>query len=357
MGSPYIKGKPGMNVSALFANHSACKRSAGIDIGHPRARDLLLRMAAKADIVVENFSPGVMERHGLSFDELRAVNPDIIMLRMSIQGADGPRGHQPGLGTHIQTLSGIDDLTGFPGELPGGPNAVLPDLVGAPVALIALLSALEHRRQTGRGQCIELSQFESLLTLVQPALVQTQIEGPPARMGNRSLSVCPHGVYPTVGEEQWIAIAAESDADWETLRALLPVSARAALGSLRTLAERKQREDDIDRFIGERTAAQDGDSLATRLQAAGIAAYPLLPGAAMTTDPQLVARGHYWYPDHPVCGRVPVDGPVFRMDHVAPRVFPAPRYAADTGDILRDWLGLGDDDLADLMADGVVVTE
>lgn len=358
MTGPYPLGRPSMDGSALFANVSAGKRSIGLDLTHRDARDLLLRLGRVADVVVENFTPGTLERHGLSYADFRSVNPGIIMVSLSLQGQTGPRAQQPGLGNHLQALCGLDDLTGFPEGPPGGPNQVMPDFIGPWFGLAAVLAALEHRRRTGEGQYLDVSQYETIMMYMQPALLRAQLDGtPPRRRGNRSPYACPHGVYPTAGDDAWIALAVTSDAEWRQLWDLLPAEVQRSWARDSTLAERLARVEALDAAIAAWTQTQDGPALAEQLQAHGIPAYPVNNGLMLLSDPQLVARRHYHYPKHELIGAVPVDDTAFRIPGLQARVTPAPRYATATVAVLKEWLGLDDDEIAELLAAGVITVE
>ncbi|MGE0383087.1 MAG: CoA transferase [Gammaproteobacteria bacterium] len=358
MSGPYPRGRPSMDGSASFANHNATKRSIGVDLAQPAAKDLLLRLAARADLVLENFAVGVLERHGLSFDALRAARADTILLRLSFQGQSGPRRTQAGYGNHVQAMCGLDSLCGFPGGPPGGPNQVLPDFFGPWFALVAALAALDHRDRTGQGQCIDIAQYETALTFLQPALLACTAAGaPPQRQGNRSAHACPHGVFPAAGTDAWIAIAAYDDAQWRALHGLLPEALRARIGPDAGLAQRQAAAGDIEQAIANWSRTQDAEALAQRLQAAGVAAYPVLDGKQLLKDAQLVARGHYAWPEHEYIGRVPIDCPAFRSDALVPHVTPGPRYAAHTLEALADWLAIDDDEIATLLGDGVITCD
>jgi benzylsuccinate CoA-transferase BbsF subunit len=224
--------------------------------------------------------------------------------------------------------------------------------------LVSVLSALEHRDRTGQGQCVDLSQYEALLMFVQPALLETQVTGKtPPRAGNRDPRFCPQGVYPVQGEDQWVALTVRSGAEWRALLGLLPAASRGALSGLDALAERNARADAIDAEIAAWSRAFDGSELAERLQAAGIAAYPVNTGPMLLADPQLAARGHYTWPEHPMIGKIPVDGPPFRLDALELDVRPGPMYGTHSFAVLNEWLGVEADEFANLMAAGVVLAE
>lgn len=356
MTGPYPEGRPSMDGSAPCVSINASKRSLGVDVNHPDARRLILRMARAADVVCENFAPGTIARLGYGYEALRAERPDLIMLSLSMQGQTGPRACQPGLGTHLQAMSGLDHVTGFPDGPPQGPNQVLPDFVGPWLAICAVMAALEHRRLTGRGQLIDISQLEAIMLYVQPRLLEQQLaDTPPERHGNRSPDAAPHGVYPVRGEDRWIALGVADDAGWRRLHGELPVALRERFPARLTAPERLDRCDEIDDALAGWTAGQEGDALATRLQQLGIAAYPVCDGLDLLSDPQLAFRNHYVLAEHGKLGPSLVDAPAFRIDSVTPRIEASPLYAADTSDVLDDWLNLDANAVADLVASGALV--
>jgi crotonobetainyl-CoA:carnitine CoA-transferase CaiB-like acyl-CoA transferase len=356
MTGPYPLGHPSFDGSTTFQSVNASKRSAGIDLDHPEGRALIHRLTREADIVCENFTPGTAARLGCDEASLRAVRPDLIMLSVSLQGQTGPGAPKPGLGNHLQAMSGIDHLTGFPDAPPGGPNQVLPDFIGPLIAVASLLAALEHRRKTGEGQYIDLAQLEAIMLYVQPALIEYALTGTsPERRGNSSPTAAPHGVYPVAGDDCWIAIAVEDDAAWRALRAKLPAELAARFAADMTTGERLGASERLDEAIAEWTRPQDGEALMTSLQNAGVAAYTVSSGMQLIADPQLAHRGHYVDVEHGKLGTQKVDAPSFRFDRLEPRITAGPRYAEHTGEFLQDWLGLDDDAISALVASGALV--
>ena len=356
MTGPYPKGKPSMDGSAPFVSINASKRSLGIDINHPDSRKLILRMAREADVICENFAPGTASRLGYDYETFRAIKPDVIMMSLSMQGQTGARATQPGLGNHLQAMSGLDYMTGFPDGNPQGPNQVLPDFIGPGIAVSSLLAALEHRRRTGEGQYIDISQLEAMMLYMQPGLIQYGVAGSsPERRGNASPTAAPHGVYPVRGEDRWIAIVAGSDADWRQLQEMLPEPVRSRFSVDLNTQERLARRPELDAALVQWSAEWDGDELATALQARGIRAYIVCDGRDLLADPQLGFREHYRFPEHGKLGPSLVDAPPFRISGIEPRLDPGPLYAADGVNVLEDWLSVDADELADLVASGAIV--
>ena len=356
MTGPYPQGHPSMDGSSVYVSINAGKRSLGIDINHPKGRELLYRMTGKADIVCENFTPGTAVRLGYGYEHLRAIRKDIIMMSLSMQGQTGPRADQPGLGNHLQAMSGLDYLTGFPDGTPQGPNQVLPDFIGPWMAIASLLCALEHRNRTGEGQYLDIAQFEAIMLYLQPALMEYGVTGKsPERRGNSSPSHAPHGVYPGTGKERWIAIAVTSDAEWRALHELLPDGLRTRFAADLQTPQRLARQEELDSALAEWAASHNPNELASSLQARGVRAHLACNGQDMLDDPQLAFREHYFTREHSKLGASLMVANSFRISSAMPRFEPGPRYASGSVEVLQDWLRLDEDELADLLVAEAIV--
>ena len=356
MTGPYPQGHPSMDGSSVYVSINAGKRSLGIDINHPKGRELLYRMAGKADIVCENFTPGTAARLGYGYKDFRAIREDIIMMSLSMQGQTGPRADQPGLGNHLQAMSGLDYLTGFPEGRPHGPNQVLPDFIGPWIAIASLICALEHRSRTGEGQYLDISQREAIMLYLQPALIEYGVTGAsPERRGNSSPIHAPHGVYPGKGTERWIAIAVTSDAEWRRLHELLPYALRTRFPADLPTPERLACREELDAALAGWTPGQDPGELAAQLQARGVRAHLVCDGQDLLDDPQLAYRGHYFTREHPKLGPSLMVANSFRITSATPRFEPGPRYASHSVEVLEDWLQLDANEFADLLAAGAIV--
>lgn len=354
MTGPFPLGKPSMDGSALFANVSACKRSLGLDIRHERARDLLLRMVERADVVVENFTAGVLERLGLDFETLRQRNPRVILLRMSLQGQTGPRAQQPGIGNNLQAISGIDELTGFPEAEGMGPTTLLPDFTGYPFGIISVVAALIGRDRRGVADEIDLSQYEALLTVLQPMLAEHQLSGAPlSRQGNWSAAYLWQATLPTAGNDSWVAVSIPSIKEWNALVELTPAATRDALQVIGTPT--RENDAQVLEALSTWTSGQASADLAQLLQAAGIPAFTVATGWDLLNDEQLRWREHYAFPDHPTVGKMPVDRLPFRSTAIEMVTKAAPPYAVDSPQVLEDWLGDTGEQFAELVEAGAIV--
>jgi benzylsuccinate CoA-transferase BbsF subunit len=358
---PVRPGTSGLDASGYFASRNAGKKSFALNMSHPAAISVARRLAQASSVVTSNFRPGVMERWGLSYEELSAGQPDLIYLTMPMQGATGPHARYAGFGSTIAALSGLVAPSGLPGRVPVGTGTHYPDHVPNPGhALVALLAALVHRNRTGRGGRIELSQFESTAGLLGPAVIRHSVTGeqPPAR-GNRVPWAAPHGVYPCQGDDTWIAVSAGTEAQWAALSGVLadgePGADMAADPRFVGLDSRREYEDDLDALVAARTARRDRWELMGRLQAAGVPASVVETTGDIFDDPVLAARSYWQVLEHPVMGPMRnASAPHLWNGQPVSPASPAPLLGQDTEEISRDLLGLSAQEYSELVADGVL---
>jgi benzylsuccinate CoA-transferase BbsF subunit len=364
---PVRPGTSGLDASGYFASRNASKKSFALNMSHPAAVSVARRLARASSVVTSNFRPGVMERWGLSYQELSAGQPDLIYLTMPMQGATGPHSRYAGFGSTIAALSGLVAPSGLPGRVPVGTGTHYPDHVPNPGhALVALLAALVHRNRTGRGGRIELSQFESTTGLLGPAVLRYSVTGnQPSARGNRVPWAAPHGVYPCLGDDTWIAISAGTEAQWAALSGVLarsepggdgePGEDLAADPRFAGLDSRREHEDALDGLVGARTARWDRWELMGRLQAAGVPASVVETTGDVFDDPVLAARRYWRVLEHPVMGPVRNASAPHRWNGqpVSP-ASPAPLLGQHTEEISTDLLGLSADEYRRLVADGVL---
>jgi crotonobetainyl-CoA:carnitine CoA-transferase CaiB-like acyl-CoA transferase len=186
---PYLDNKPGLNRSGCFDICNNSKLSVTIDLKAKGGLDAAKKLVAWADVVIENFTPGTMKRLGLGYEALCEIREDIIFLSTCNQGQSGPHAQHPGFGSHLSSLSGFTHFTGFPGETPSLPFGPYIDFIGVGFGLVALSAALDYRRRTGKGQCIDVAQYECGVHFIAPALLDHQVNGRTMeRMGNPLVS-------------------------------------------------------------------------------------------------------------------------------------------------------------------------
>lgn len=347
---PFLNGRFGGEGSALFHTMNAGKLMVGIDLRKPEAREVVLDLVRWADVVMETFSPGAMERLGLDYESLRRVKPDLVMMSSSLMGQTGPLSSFAGYGNLGAALSGLLELTGWPDRPPAGPFGAYTDSVAPRFATAALLAALDHRRRTGRGQYIDFSQVEASIHFLAPLIAETSGTGRVAsRAGNADSDLAPHGVYPIAGDDRWIAIGVAEDAQW---RALADVLGRASLaGDTRfaTADGRRGQRAALDAIVAECTEDRDGAKLEAELQARGVPAHRVQSSGELAQDPQLLHRGHFIEVTHPDRERSIVEASRFQLSRTpARRPTVAPTLGADNHYVLTEILGYDEERIAEL---------
>ena len=353
---PYKDDEAGWNRSQFFGEFNTSKRSLTVDLKHERAGKITRRLLEWADVVLESFTPGAAARLGIGYETARAVNPSLVMVSTCLMGQTGPCASMAGYGYHAAAVAGFFELTGYPDRPPVGPWNAYTDTVAPRFLTTTLLAALDHRRRTGEGQHIDLGQMEAALHFLAPELIARQTTDQTFnRNGNRSRDAAPQGVYPTAGEDQWLAIAVETDAQWRALRRLLGEPEWAMEAALDTTSGRLADHDAIDEALAVWTAKQSGQAVMKQLLDAGVPAGRVQRSSDLLEDPQLLHRGFHRWLDHPEMGRIPYSGHQFRISGYdnGPRT-PAPLIGGESFEVLSEELGFGAEAIAELMASGAI---
>ncbi len=349
-------GSGKLDHSLFFACINPNKLSAGLNMKDPRAVGLAKRMIGWADVVIENFAPGVMDKWGLGYAAIQDEFPGLIMASTCLWGQTGPERAYPGFGGQGAALAGFNYLTGWPDREPLGPFGTITDSISPRYGVVAIAAALLHRARSGQGAHLDVSQVETGVYGLSEWLLAHAVTGTTtARMGNRSPHAAPHGVFPCAGADRWIALAVHDDEDWRRLVAAMDAPAWASAAALATLAGRLAALDAIEADLAVWTAPQDAVALAVRLQAAGLDAAPVADMQDLLADPQLAHRNHFTELTHEVIGRCVVESMGFRLS-AAPMRFtrPAPRLAADSREVYCDLLGMESAEFEELSAAGVL---
>ena len=333
-----------------------------LDLTSRRGVDLLLRLVAKSDAVIENYTASVLPRLGLDYDRLRLVNPELVVVSMPPFGASGPWMNHRAYGSTVEQASGLPHLNGRDGDPPTMQHVALGDPIAGINAAAALLAALRHRQRTGEGQYVDLSHVQSMVPLAAHGLIEQAVRGaPPERSGGRHPLFAPWGVYPCIGAEPWITITVETEDQWRGLCGVLGTDAedRRFAGA----AGRKRREDELDGELAARTALHDGLALERRLASAGVPAAVLRNTLDVLYDPHLDARGYWQWRERAYVGNQPNPSAPFRPipEDGESRPYavewPAPTLGQHNRDVLTRLLGLSADELKALERDKVIGTE
>lgn len=359
----YPAGEPGeqpWNRAAYFNQRNRGKIGVTLDFSTVGGKALITRFAAISDALVENFRAGVLDRQGLGWEGLQKINPQLVYLKLSSQGATGPERDYGSLGSTLEQTAGIASLTGYDDGIPLLTNETYPDPVAGILGVGALIAGLRRARQSGQGQFIDFSQREATIGLLGDALMDFELNGRVAGpIGNRDPVSAPHGVYRCRGDDAWIAIAVETDGQWRGLCAAMGEPDWSADGRFRAIAERRQFQDEIDAKLAAWTAGFDHIELMRLLQQHGVPAGAVLDGVELLADPQLGARG-WWEQVTPTAIRrpFPMITPPWRMSGSPHRpLSPAPLLGEHNDTIYRDLLGLSAGEYAAYQAAGVISRE
>src|SRR5947209_3675298 len=276
--------------SWTFNDASRAQLSVALDLRTPRGRELALRLCAAADVLIENNRGDVVRQWGLDYEDVRRVRPDVIYVASQGFGRGGPLGEASAYGPLNSAFAGVTWLWNHrDAPYPAGSSLNHPDHIAAKLAAVAVLAALEHRRRRGEGQLIEMSQAEAAAYLIGEFYLEGPSTGrPAAQHGNAALYACPHGVYPSAGEDRWVAIAVVGDEAWERFADALGWPLEPALASL---AGRLAARAHLDWRVAEWTRARSAEEAAAALQAAGLSAMPVENGDDHRAGPHLAARG------------------------------------------------------------------
>jgi crotonobetainyl-CoA:carnitine CoA-transferase CaiB-like acyl-CoA transferase len=353
---PFADGKPGWNRSQFFGDFNTSKLDLCLDLKHPQATEIARKLVAWADVFVESYTPGAIARVGLGYETLRALKPSLVMLSTCLMGQTGPHKHMAGYGYHAGALAGFTELTGWPDAPPAGPYQAYTDVVAPRFLIATLLAAVDHARRTGEGQHIDLAQLEAGLQFLAPELLDYQANSRlAARLGNRGCDAVPQGVYPCKGEDQWCAVAVESEAQWSSLCRVLRAQDWLADAALASPAGRAARHDELDLRIARWTCMRSPREAMEILQASGVPAGAVQRSHELVHDPQYLHRGFHHPLEHPEMGLVPYTGHQWRIRGYAS----GPRWAAPTlgqhsFQVLTEIAGLSADEISELVACGAV---
>jgi crotonobetainyl-CoA:carnitine CoA-transferase CaiB-like acyl-CoA transferase len=351
---PFPNGEPGKSV--LFHSLNVGKSMMTLDLRNDAGRRVFLDLVRWADVVVESFSPKAMKSWGLGYESLSKVNPGLVMLSSSLMGQTGPQAGFGGFGNLAAAVTGFHDLTGWPDRAPAGPWGAYTDYVTPRHGAIALLAALEHRRTTGEGQHIDLSQAEAALHFLGPALLDFTVNGDvPTRAGNLDPQMAPHGVYPAQGEDRWVAIAVEHDEEWEALCEIIGAPQLGRDPLYGTVERRLARVKEIETLLSAWTRARDMHDIERTLQARGVPASALRGPAELSEDPQLIARDHFIQVDDGAGGQTVIEGNYFRLSRTPARPDGGyPELGRDSQRVLEEVLRYDDDQITQLVLAGAL---
>jgi crotonobetainyl-CoA:carnitine CoA-transferase CaiB-like acyl-CoA transferase len=358
--APFYGGRHTVESSALYINTNAGKQGLALDLATEAGRAVVRDLARWADILIESYAPGLMQRWGLGYEQLAADNPGLIMLSSSLMGNTGRFSRLAGYGNVGAAMGGFQYIVGWPDRPPLGPFGPYTDFVAPRLALVALLAALEDRQRTGRGCYLDVSQVESGVWFLAPEIAAFAADGVvQGRVGNRDATFVPHGVFacqPAARDQaDHVAIAIRDDADFAALVRLMGRPELATDPRLSGVAARRAAEDELEAMINDWTSIRTAPEVEAACQAVGVPAHRASTSADFVSDPQLAHRGHLIRLPHPVFDEVVVEAPRYVLSDTPGSITKvAPAIGQDSVHVLRDILRYPPEKVAELDQQGVL---
>jgi crotonobetainyl-CoA:carnitine CoA-transferase CaiB-like acyl-CoA transferase len=357
----YPQGIPGerpWDRSAHHVHRNGNKRSVTLDLARAAGKRLFLELVAVCDALIENYRASVLDRLGLGYAVLSTVNPQLVYVKISSQGATGPEQDYGSLGSTLEQTAGLASITGYDDGRPLMTNETYPDPVVGILAVGALLAALRRRRQSGKGSFVDISQREVTVTLLGEAVVDFSRSGRVAApIGNAHPFLAPHGVYPCQVEDTWVALAVGSDGEWRGLCRAIGQPELSEDARFATLPLRWRNQPALDEILSAWTRARDHYQAMHILQAHGVAAGAVLTAGEVIADPHLEARTFWDAVNHPEAGAYrQVTTPWRLSKHPRRATSPAPGLGEHNGYVLGELLGLSAQEISALEAQGIIGT-
>lgn len=345
-----------VNGSFLFDIVNNDRLSVGLNMNHPRALEVAQMLVRWADVVVDNFRPGTMAKWGLSYEDIKKLKPDIIMISTSLFGNTGPHADMPGYGPHLQAYAGFTNMAGRPDGRSVMVGQSVPDFIAPTFGVTAVIAALDYRRRTGQGQYIDLSELETAIFGLAPALLDYTVNGRiQTRAGNSCHYAAPHNTYRCQGDDRWCAIAVFTEQEWRSLCEVMGNPEWSKEARFQTLLGRKENEADLDRLIEEWTVNYPPEDVMAKMQEAGVAAGVVQNAEDVCEhDPQVKHRHQFWELDQPVLGRHSYLGGCFTLSKT-PRELKrgSPLLGEHSEYVYKELLGMSQEEYDSYLLDGV----
>ena len=349
-GRPIIGTERDPEQHPMFHNVNRGKLSVTLNTNHQEAVELARRLVTHCDVVLENFSPGVMHRLGLGYEDLKAIKEDIIMVSISSHGQTGPlrdlRAYAPSIGA----MAGLDSTLGYEGERPLGLKHAYADISGALHAVFATVSALHQRQRTGRGQYVDLSMLRATVATMGAGLMEYEATGRVlGPKGNYDPTMAPYGNYPCQGEDRWVSIAVANDEEWRGLAQAMGSPNWTTEDRFASRYQRQRHRGELDDQLSEWTSQRDAWEITELLQSHGVAAIPVMDAEERLHDRHNQERGLYHEIEHPSLGVEPIFNLMWNLEKTPPSIRShAPLLGQHNQQVLCDMLGLSPSELSDL---------
>ncbi len=358
--APFKDYEPGPDRSAFATCYNTNKYGISVDLKTAKGREVAKKLVEWADIVCESMTPGSMTKLGLDYESLKRIKPDVIMYSTCQLGQYGPYSKLPGYGNIGAAMSGASYLVGWPDRDPAGAFGAYSDFIAPWFLISTLIGALLYRKRTGKGLYIDMSQIEAAITFLAPAILDYTVNGRIAeRRGNSSPYAVPHNAFPCLGSERWVVISVSTDEEWDMFCEVIGRPDWTKDLQFRTFMGRKKNEDELNQLIGEWTKEYTPEQVFTMMQEAGVPA-----GVVenchhdLFNDPQLKHRCHFRFLEHEVIGKHAYNAPAYILSKTPNHIHKAgPTLGEDNEYVFKEILGYSDDDIADMLIEGVITTD
>ena len=354
---PFAHDDRRLNSSGYWNTHNRSKYSVNLDMKSEKAHELIIRLIAMSDLVLENFSARGMKAIGFDYERLREINPRIVYCSMAGFGHRGPYKNYVAYGPMQESQAGIVNLTGWPDGQPSRVGTSYPDAAAGVSAAFMIVAALRHARRTGQGQWIDLGQTLTAAALTGTAVIEYTVNGEiQQRNGDYHRYFAPHNIYQCSGDDQWCAISVENEEEFVSLATTIGQPELLHDARFATNAARLQNRQELDELINKWTTQFDHYEVMRTLQAAGVAAGAVLSTGEFVENEHIKARGFMQSFDHPVVGEKLYPGVPFKMSQTPGYIHrPAPGLGADTEHIFKNLLGMNDEQIKQLDDEGILV--
>ncbi len=348
----------GYEWSAVFNGVNRNKYGITLNLNHPKGKEIFKKLVEIGDIVAENFSPRVMENWGLSYKELKKINPKIIMLSMPGFGTTGPWRNYVTFGPNVEMVSGMPIVSGYK-DGPPMMTGYIADPAAGLMGAVAVMTALRRRQKTGKGQHIDLSQIEAFTSFMAgPIMDYTMNKRMQPRRGDRHPSFAPHGAYRCKGDDEWVTITVSSDEEWERFCQAVGNPAWTRWPRFADALSRYENHDELDKLIHEWTMQRDKREVMQIMQQANVAAAPVLNYGEVLSDPHIEARGFFETITRPVTGTHPYPGFPVKLSGTPVKIRkPAPTLGQDNEYILKKYLHMKEKEIAKLAEEEIIGTK
>lgn len=360
LGLPFKDFQRGINRSAFGCAFNTQKYGISLDFSQPKGQEAVRKLIMWADIVTDSMTPGSLAKWGLDYESVVKFKPDIIYCSTCQMGQQGPFSKFGGYGAYGAAYSGYCQILGYPDRTPLPLYNNYSDFIAPWYLTIAIISALLYRRKTGKGMYLDQAQIEAGVTMLTPLMLDYAVNGRIAdRIGNRDPYMCPHNAYPCRGDDRWVVISVSTDEEWPAFCKVIGEPEWSKDPKFSTFAARKENEDELDRLIGEWTKDYSPEQVMDTMQAAGVPAGVMLTsGEGVVNDPQAKHRQAFRWLNHQEIGPLLHNSPSYHLSKTPAHIRKAaPCLGEDNEYIYKEILGYSDDEIADLLIEGVITTE